>query len=871
MGGRRRGRLFSWLVGLFPAEFRGDFGEDMTTDFQDQRADAAARGRGSLARLWTRTLLDMTRRAPLEHLEILRRDVGYALRLLRRRPAFAGAVVVTLAIGIGANTAVFSVVSGVLLRGLPLANGDRVVRLMSVESTKPDEFNDVSSYAFLDWQTQSKTLDRMALSSVIPGKLLVPGGDPESAGGMVVTEGFFDIVGVTPALGRTFTADEYRDGQRVLTEDDRPGVALLSDGLWRRKFGARPDVVGTQFRVDARVLTVVGVMPAEIDLRGVFRFSPQQSPPYWLPGRPNTGPMSLRRSSREAGAIGRIAPGVSLAEAQAEFDRISASLGAIHPEDVGWSVRLIRPLDTLVSGVRRQVWLLALAAFCVLVIAAANVTNLMLAHASGRRLEMASRVAIGATRAHLVRQLLTEGLVLSALGGALGVAFAYWAVPALVALAPATVPRLDEIVVDRRVLMFALLTSVAIGAGCGCAAAIAPVRRYAEAAVRSGRLDARGHGRRVRQGLTIAQVALALILVAAAGLLVRTVRALDAQALGFDPQNVLGATINMGESMGRRKTLAFIEQVTHLPGVIDAGMGPRPLARTYGGRTVSRSADAVGERTEVNQVTAGFFRVLRSRLIRGRLFEERDQAATDPIAIVSESAARHFWPGLDPIGRQLFINGDRSVTVVGAIADIRRNGLVGEPVPVVYPLASQGSRFSGGTLWIRTQGDPRTLVPAFRAVLKGLDPEAPLDVRTLEDAMAAEMAPHRFMFRLVGLFSALALVLAMLGTYGVLAESVAQRVPEIGVRVALGATRSAIAALVLSQGGWMVGLGVAIGTTAAYLMRHLMSGYVFGVPTSDALTYATSAIAVALAALGASCLPARRAAAVDPVVALRQE
>ena len=866
MAGRRRRGLFGWLVGLFPAEFRGDFGEEMAADFRDQRADAAARGRGPLARLWARALLDMTGRAPLEHLEVLRRDVGYALRLLRRRPAFAGAVVLTLAIGIGANTAVFSVLSGVLLKGLPLANGDRVVRLMTVASTAPDRFNDVSCLDFLDWQARTKTLDRMALSSVNPGTLIVPGGDPESAGGMVVTEAFFDIIGATPALGRTFTADEYRDGQMVNRfEDERPNVALLSDGLWRRQFGARPDVVGTTFRLGHRVITVIGVMPA-LDLRGLSLFSDRQYPQYWLPGRPNIGAMSLNRSGREAWAIGRIAQGVSLADARNEFDRISTSLGAVYPEDAGWSARLIRPLDILVAGVRTQVWLLVLAALCVLLVAVANVTNLMLAHASGRRLEMATRVAIGATRAHLVRQLLTEGLVLSALGGALGVAFAYWAVPALVALAPATVPRLDAIVVDGRVLIFTLLTSAIVGSACALVATLAPERRYAEAAVRSGRLDARGHGRRIREGLTIAQVALALVLVAAAGLLVRTVRALDAQELGFDPHNVLSASADMG----RRKTTVFTEQVRQLPGVVDAGTGPRPLARaTF--TTVRSSADAVGERTDVNPVTPGYFRVLRSRLIRGRLFEEGDEARPDPIAIVSETAARDFWPGLDPIGRPLLVDGADSATVVGVVGDIRRNGLVGAFVPVVYLLQSQVTRLGISTLWIRTQGDPRALVPALRAVLKGLDPEKSLGARTLDDAIDAEMAPHRFMLRLVGVFSALALLLAMVGTYGVLAESVAQRVPEIGVRVALGATRRAIAVLVLSQGGWMVGLGVAIGTTAAYLLRNLMTSFVFGVLTSDGLTYLASATTVALAALGASCLPARRAASVDPVVALRQE
>ena len=869
----RRDGLFGWLLRLFPAEFRGDFGKEMAADFQDQRADAAAAGRRSVARLWARTLVDVARRVPAEHLEVLRRDAGYALRLLRRRPGFAGTVVLTLAIGIGLNTAVFSVVSGVLLRALPLPNGDRVVRLAAVESASPDNFQNTSSADFLDWQAQAKTVDALALSTFSPGMLLAENGEPEMAAGLVVTEGFFDIIGAVPAMGRTFSADEYRDGTMLNRFDTRPGVAILSHALWRERFGGRSNVVGTAFSAGGRRFEVVGVMHPELDMRGVSTFPNAR---YWLPGRPNTeGVMSSRRN-RAVTAIARLAPGVSRQQAQAEFDVISRALADAYPEDAGWSVKVVSPLESVVTAVRIQVWLLGAAAFCVLLIGAANVTNLLLAHASGRRLELATRIAIGATRGHLVRQLLTESLVLSVLGGALGVALAYWAVPLLVTLAPDTVPRLGEIAVDDRVLAFATVTSVGVGIACGLAAALSMDRRSLSAAMRSSGIHARSHARRFRQGLTVAQVALALVLVVAAGLLVRTVRALDAVELGFDPYNV----ISVGASSDDRRgggiggitafNAALIEQVRQLPGVVALGTGPTPLSPATG-TAVSASPDVNGEMIEVNPVTPGYLRALRSRLIRGRLFEEADQTGEAALAIVSESAARHFWRGANPIGQPLFMNRGES-TVVGVVADIRRSGLEGGFSPTVYILQTQSSNLGINTLLIRTEGDPHAIVPAVRGALKRLDPNAPLGgVRTLEELIDGEMAPRRFMLRLVGLFSVLALGLAMLGIYGVVAESVAQRVPEIGVRMALGADRRAVMRLILSQGAWMAGVGVALGAAAAYASRDVMSSFVFGVPTSDGLTFTAACAGVIVAALVACSLPARRAASVDPVVALRHE
>jgi putative ABC transport system permease protein len=869
----RRG-LFAWLLRWFPAEFRSDFGQEMAADFEDQHHEAASSGRRALAALWVRAAVDTARRAPLEHVDILRRDAGYALRRLRRRPGFAVTVGLTLAIGIGLNTAVFSIVSAILLRDLPIPGGSRVVRLTTAESTAPADLHDASSADFLDWQASTRTLDALALSAFSPpGTLTTTTGEPVSVAGLVVTDRFFDIVGARPALGRAFTGDEYRDGTMVNQFDMRPSAALLSNGLWRSHFGGRPDAVGTTFDVGGRRLEVVGVMPADLDLRGVTRFPTAR---YWLPGRPHTASAMGTRRNRGATAIGRLAPGVTRQMAQVEFDAIGQALAAANPEDAGWSVRLVSPLDTLVGPVRTELWLFSAAAFSVLLIAAANVANLLLAHATGRRAELATRAAIGATRAHLVRQLLTEGLVLGAVGGAGGVALAYGSVPVLIALAPDTVPRLSEVGVDVRVLAFAFLTAAGVGLACGLAGALSLNRRVLFSAPGTGRVGARRLGRRLRQGLIVGQVGLALLLVVGAGLLVRTVRNLGALDLGFDPHHV----ISISASPDRRTisgigglsafNAGLVDAIRPLPAVLAVGVGPAPL-RPATGTSVSASPDAEGEPTEVDPVSPGYLQALGARLVAGRFFEAGDEQREAVIAVVSESAAARFWPGTDPIGRLLFMNGGQTA-VVGVVADVRRSGLEGAFSPTVYVLQAQTRHLGINNILIRTEGDPQALVPALRSALARLDPKAPLgSVRTLDAAVADEMAPRHFRLRLVGLFSVLALGLAMLGIYGVLAESLAQRVPEIGVRMALGADRHAVAALILSEGAWMVGLGLVLGTVVAYASRDVMDSFVFGVPTSDRLTLVAAVMGVSLAALLAASLPARRAAGVDPVVALRQD
>ena len=518
------------------------------------------------------------------------------------------------------------------------------------------------------------------------------------------------------------------------------------------------------------------------------------------------------------------------------------------------------------------------AAGCVLLIACANVANLLLAHASGRRLELATRLALGASRAHLVRQTLTESLMISGAGGAAGFALASWALPALVALAPREIPRLHEVSVDGWMLAFATVASVAVGLACGLAVVLSMDRVNPQGGgLRPSGADRSHHGRRFRQGLTVAEIALALMLVVAAGLLVRTLRALNAQELGFDPRNV----ISIGISPDTRKYLAregaltqfeadLIARLQSAPGVIAAGMGSQPLG-SGGASNVVKSESGEEHRVGVDVVSPGFLEALGVKLLQGRFVASTDSADAPRVALLNASAARMVSGAASPLGRTVLM--DRvSLQIVGVVADVRRGDLERPPAPAIYLSHLQPSSISVNNLLVRTAGDPRDVLPSARAIMRQLDPDQPLTrITTLQERIDEILAPRRFMLRLIGLFSILALGLAMLGVYGVMAESVAQRVPEIGIRVALGATPAAIRHLVIAQGGWLVVLGLAGGIAGALALRRAMSTLVFGVPTTDPVAYAIAAACLAAATIAACAIPANRAASMDPVRALRQE
>jgi putative ABC transport system permease protein len=872
-------RVYRLLLRLLPEDFRTEFEQDMTADFRDQHeAAVATKTRLPVARLWNRTALDLVRLAPREHFEILKRDVGYALRTLRRRPAFAAGVLLTLAVGIGLTTAIFTVVHGVLIRGIPIQGSDRLVRLYDVSPAPERTLGSVSSANFLDWRAQATTIHGMALLGWDAG-ILAGDGYPEQLQALTVTEDFFSILGATPLHGRLFVEDDYRPlrtffaqtGRRTLPRPD-PAVIVITHGLWQRRFGGRAGVVGERMRLDGKPVEIVGVL----------------GPDFWLTRRPDEAEESLdyfvpaaadpgQRRARYLKAIGRLAPGVSLSQAQAELDVIGAALAVAYPDANKDRGVLATPLrEATGETVRTELWFLFGAAICVLLVACANVTNLILTHATGRRHEVATRLVLGATRHHLIRQALTEGFVLAGIGGAAGVALAYATVPLLISLAPATIPRLDEVVIDWRILVFALTASTMVGLSCGMAANAAVDHRNPGATIGRAGVARSARGRRVRAALTAGQLALALMLVVASALMVRTMRSLGALELGFDPASAIsvGITPDSQKHGGTAGVHAFeatlMTRMTAHPGVSAVGIGTRPLGGGMGTRIRIQDGPEAGLGVDVDAVSPDFFKALGLALREGRRFTTADGPTAPRVAILNEAAAQALWPDGRPLGRT-FLNNDAPFEVVGIVANVRRRSLEAEPPPVMYLPHMQASQFLVNNMIVRTKGDPRELLDDVRRIVAELDPDQALvRVATLEDVLSDALAPRRFILRLIGLFSVLALGLALLGVYGVVAESVAQRVPEIGIRMALGARPADVVRMVVSQGAWMVLAGLTIGLLGAIAAREVMASFVFGVPTSDPAAYVAAGLSLAATALASCLIPARTAAAIDPVVALRQ-
>jgi putative ABC transport system permease protein len=867
-------RVFRALLRVFPAEFRGDFGEQMAEDFRDQREEARQRGYRRVVRLWVRMFGDSLRQGPREHFDILRRDASYALRLLRRRPGLAASAVVTLAIGIGLNAAVFSLVNSVMWRDLAIPGGDRLVRLYEVTPPPDAVAGSVSADNFLDWQARAKNFDAMA--TIAWDRLtLVGSGDPEELPAARVSNGFFRVAPIRPALGRLFNESDYAPLAAALksraprSDDDppEPSVAIITHALWLRQFQGRPDVIGTTVRLGRGTVEVVGVLAAG------FAFPGWEETEVWLPRVLEP----VGRRARYLSAFGRLGPGVSLQQAQAELDVIAGQLASAFPRaNKGWGIRSVGLLDSMTEGIGIQLWFLFGAAGCVLLIACANVANLLLAHAVGRRHELATRVALGASRAHLVRQAVTEGLLLAAAGGAAGLALAYWFLPLIVRLAPGAIPRLSEVAVDGRALVFTAATSLLVGLGCGLAGWLRPDHATARGVLRSAGPAAR-QGRRLRQALTVSEIAVALMLVVATGLLVRTVRTVGGLELGFDPSNVIsiGLTPDIRQYAGPAKVQFesdLIARVRSLPGVVAAGIGSRPLGEgTFG--TVVTLAESPGQEIpmSLDVVGAGYLDALGARLTNGRAFDARDVAGAPQVALVNAAGARRLWSGQAAVGRFLAIE-DHRIEVVGVVADVRRKGLEADVEPTLYLPSAQQLRFSTGNMLVRTQSAPEEIMPAIRAIMRQVDRNQALTrVQTLAARLAEALAPRRQMLWLVGLFSMMALGLALVGVYGVMAESVAQRVPEIGVRMALGATGSDVVQLVLRQGSLMIALGLMLGIAGAAALNRVMAGFVFRVSTTDPGTFAVACMCLTAATLAACVVPAARASRIDPVLALRQE
>ena len=801
-------------------------------------------------------------------LEEVWQDLRYGVRMLLKNPGFTLIAVVTLALGIGANTAIFSVVNAALLRRLPYD----ATRLVAVNSFNPQKEKSagggVSPADFWDWREQNRTFEQLTIYSG-GGITLKESEHAEAIPGARVTVNFFAAFGVQPMLGRTFV-----DEEGTL---HGPPVAILSHRIWQNRFGGDPRIVGRTIRLDDGAIKVIGVMPPD------FKF-----PSYaevWTPIARDGGEMKYR-ANRYFGAIGRIKPGETIESAQAEMKTIAARLSVNYPKDnQGWTVRLADWRESLSRGSRRALLALMGAVGFVLLIACANVANLLLTRAATRRKETAIRLALGATRAKVMRQLLTESLLLSLLGGALGLLMAVCGVKALTRLLPElnfTFQSLSElrgeISVDRVALLFTLavsiLTGLIFGLAPGWQAAKTDVNESLKEGGRSGG-DA-GH-QRTRHALVIAEIAMALVLLAGAGLLINSFARLLRVEPGYDPQGLMVMPLGFPEQNKYAFAKQVMERVAAAPGVTSAALMSWP---TLGGLNFpfNREGNPLpdGDVTVAySAISPAYLRTLKTPLLAGREFDDRDLPNAPQVAIINETMARQYFTGENPIGRKLvinYLNKRLMPEIVGIAGDVKQEEL-GKPTKpeILVPFAQRP--WLGGSLLVRSaHPDPLTVKNAVQQAIWSVKPELPESkAEPLTTTLAGQVAEPRLYALLLGVFAIIALALAAVGIYSVIAYSVAQRIQEIGVRMALGAQTGAILKLVVGQGMKLVASGVALGLAASFLLTRLMSNMLFGVSAVDPMTFGAITLLLTFVALLACYVPARRATKVDSLVALRCE
>jgi predicted permease len=807
----------------------------------------------------------------------LLQDLRYALRTLARSPGYALVTVLTLALGIGANTAIFSVVNGVLLRPLPYERGDRLVVLHQPGALAGATDAGFSPLEVADYRQQSRALTGVVEYHSMSFNLLGRG-EPLRVQTGVVSANFFDVLGVKPLLGRTFRPGE-----------DQPGatpVLVLSYAFWMNRLGGDPAIVGARFEMTDRIHTVVGVLPPipqypnENDVFMPISSCPFRAAPAWADDR----------TVRGLTVFGRLASGRSVEHARHDLASIARRLRAeypqAYPQTQGLTVTGEALLDDLTREARPTLLILLATAGFVLLIACANVANLTLVRLVRRQREMALRAALGAGRGRLVRQLLTESTLLAVVGAAVGLLVARASVALLAALAARFTTRAAEIDMDGRVLAFTLVVSVFTGLAVGAIPLLSSTRNLA------GSLRAHGGSageapRRVRveSVLVVSQVAVSLVLLFAAGLMLRSVLALQRVDAGFDPQNVLTMRVTLSRddytTPESRRSFAtrLLARVDGEPGVVSSAMaGTYPLNEgqpfTVSFRVEGRDVgdDEALPRAEPRFVSPGYFRTIGAPLLRGRTFTGADHADAPRVAVVNQSMARHTWGAEDPVGKRItFDDGETWTTVVGVVGDVKQWGLDREAADEVYGPIDQ-SPLLGGNLLIRTAADPTRMIRSARELVREIDPNAPVDkVRTLAQVREESMAAPRLTTTLLGLFAALALVLAGTGIGGVVAFSVSRRTQEFGIRMALGARRADVLRMVLWQGMALALVGLAIGAGAALAMSRFMAGLVFGVEAGDPVTLAAVSLALAAVAVAACLAPARRTTAIDPMRVLRSD
>jgi len=827
-------------------------------------------------------------------MEILFNDIRYAFRIMRKSPGFTLIIILTLALGIGANTSIFSIVNAVLLRSLPYYDPSRLVKitfnnpgigLRDIGFSVP-ELEDLKSRAGVFEE----------VSVVLSGPTNLTGAkQPEHLEMLEVSPNYFSMLGTTPEIGRLFGPQDFALGFAEAT--------VISDALWRRSYGGDPNILGKRLRMDNDPYTIVGVVPAGFRHPGT---TVAKDVEVWVTcgfsGDPYPKPARNVKVAREA--IGRLKPGIDVTQAQARLTAMASELRTDFPNDyppeAKWSIE-IQPLqDSLVGSVRPQLLVLMAAVVLVVLIASVNIANLLLARASGRQREMALRMALGAGRFRMVRQMVTEALVLSFISGVAGVLAAKLTLSFILHFVPASVPRLAEVGVDRTVLLFALLISIFTGIIFGLAPAFQAMKADMTAAIREG---AQGSGSsaktfRLRSLLIVSELALAVVLMVGAGLLLRTFWGLIQENPGFNPSRVVTASFYLPNPNDPKTDVLYgnfskrtsffrdvIRRVETIPGIDRAAMtsdlpGARP-ATTAALVIEDRAADSSqGLTAEVVRVSPDYFMLMQSPLIRGRFFLESDESGKQEVAIIDETTARRYWSGIDPVGRRFRMGVNPRlpwvtvvVVVVGIVKDMKQDGLDTDGVPHIFrPIYQQSPLRSRAVSVVARTPLPASLLESkIRSEIQAVDPGLPIfNVRSMTDVMDVSIAPRRFSAELVGVFAAAAMLLSSIGIYGLLAYIVGQRSREIGIRVALGAQRPDILKLILGKGLLLAGTGIAIGLILSAISAPMIAGLLYGVHPIDVIVFVTVPLILLVVAFLATYIPARRATIVDPIIALHE-
>ena len=807
-------------------------------------------------------------------MDALVKDLRFALRSLFKRPGFVAIAVITLALGIGGSTAIFTVVDAALLRGLPYKSPDRLYHLW--EKTPKEEFSK-REFSYPDYQDYQKNNVFEGLAAYTGGRVILSGsGEPESVGGPRVSANFFSVLGVDPIIGRTFQAGE--------DQPNGPKVTVLDYGLWQRRFGGDASVIGRALTINGESYTVIGVLPQN------FQFALRAND-LWIPYQPNQNQLT-RRSLHGTNLIGRLKPGVNAAEAQSELSVIASSIEKEYNDSHAGTTMRIVPLQEEVVGNVRPILLVLLAAVgFVLLIACANVASLLLTRSLARQKEVAIRSALGASRWRVVRQLLTESIVLSLFGGAAGLLIAYWGVPALVSALPQNqlnaMPFLKTLSLDASILTFSFALSLVTGLVFGLAPALQSSRLdLNEVLKEGGRNTSAGAGHRLRSAMVVTEIALAVVLLVGAGLMMKSLLRLLQTNIGFKTDNLLTMTVVLppGKYTDNNQIInahqQLQERVQSLPGV--SGVGTVDILPLNAGNTSRFFVDGdpvppPGKEIEANVrvVSDTYFKTLGVPMIAGRMFDERDAPGKPGVVIIGKTIADRLFAGRDPVGRKIKYtsiqgNGD---LIVGVVGDVKITGLDQANRPVLYyPFRQSASPFAN--LVVRTDANPAALATSVRNEIRNVEPDtAILNVNSMDQMIAQTPASfmRRFPALLISIFAIVALLLASIGIYGVVSYSVSQQTHYIGVRMALGASPSDILRMVLKQGLVLALAGVAIGVAAAFGLMRLLRTLLFEVSTNDAGTFALVTSVLFVVALLACYIPARRATKVDPLVALRYE